>query len=102
MRASYWLIAGVLIAVAAVFVFWPSSVYRQSVPPGQYPLDAWRPEWTATKSVGLYRPRSAAGQDTLAPSGYRDAKMQIISKSCTLPIVAVRAHVPVRPTHLYA
>ena len=89
MRTSYWLVAGALVAAVVVIAFWPST-YRQSPsPPGQYPLDERRPEWEATQSVGLYRPRDAAGQDTLAPTGFRDAKMRSGGnrKACVLPTV---------------
>jgi len=90
MRTSYWLIAGALVAAVAIFAFWPVALYRQSAsPPGQYPLDTRRPELNAIQSVGLYRPRAMAGQDTLVPSEYKDAKMLCGGdrKSCTLPTV---------------
>ena len=92
MRTSYWLIAGALIAVSLAFAFWPSHTYRQKPsPPGQYPLDASRPEWTAIQSLGLYRPRGRSGQDTLAPSWTQDAKQSCggdrVTKPCTLPTV---------------
>lgn len=89
MRTSYWLVAGALVAAVVVIAFWPST-YRQSPsPPGQYPLDARRPEWEATQSVGLYRPVSSRDQDVLAPTGFRDAKMRSGGnrKACTLPTV---------------
>ena len=90
MRTSHWLVAGALVAAVAVIAFWPPSTYPQMPsPPGQYPLDARRPEWEATQSVGLYRPLTPTGQDTLAPSMYRDAKMRSGGnrKICTLPTV---------------
>ena len=90
MRASYWLITGALIVGVAVIAFWPTAVYRQSPsPPGQYPLDTWRPEWVATPSIGRYRPVSSRDQDLIGPTGYRDAKMRSGGnrKMCVLPTV---------------
>ena len=90
MRASYWLVAGVIVAVALVIAFWPAVSHRQSLSvPGQYPIDDHRAEWNAIQSVGLYRPRAMAGQDLLVPSGYQDSKMRCGGdrKSCTLPTV---------------
>ena len=89
MRASYWLVAGILIAAVAVIAFWPVAVFRRNLsPPGQYPLDSWRPQWNATPSIGRYRPVSSRDQDVLVASGYRDAKMRSSDrKTCTLPSV---------------
>ena len=88
MRASYWLVAGILIAAVAVIAFWPVDFRQNPSPPGQYPLNSWRPQWTATPSIGRYRPVSSRDQDALTASGYRDAKMRSSDrKICTLPSV---------------
>ena len=77
MRSSYWLVIGAIVAAALAIAYWPSGSHHVSrAPPGQYPLHETRPEWSATQSVGLYRPRgSDKFQDSLAPSSFMDAKM---------------------------
>lgn len=90
MRTSYWLVAGALAIAVAVIAFWPAASYKQDPsPPGQYPLDARRPNWEATLSVGRYRPISNRDQDTLTGTGFRDVKMRTGGdrKTCTLPSV---------------
>jgi len=103
MRDSYWLVGAGLLCVALAFAFWPAASYRQSPsPPGQYPLENRRPQWSATESTGLYRPRGSGYQDALMRTGFMDAKMSCggdrFNKICTLP--TVRYISPYEPTIL--
>ena len=78
MRVSFWmLIAAIVLALFAfvVGVFGPNAV----VPPGQYPLTDRPAFWPSTPSVGLYHPRHLSGENTIAPSFIKDAKL-----SCAL------------------
>ena len=96
MRSSYWLLIGALVAATVAIAVWPSSSSSsQYAVPGQYPIDARRPQWSATPSVGKYRPRVKGLQDAIAPSRFVDAKtscgsVRVLGRgrdACTLPTV---------------
>jgi hypothetical protein len=96
MRSTYWLLVGALVAATVAVALWPSSMQRAAASvPGQYPIDARRPQWSATPSVGKYRPRVKGLQDAIAPTGFVDAKTSCGSvrtlgrgrDPCTLPTV---------------
>ena len=52
-----WIAIGIILALALTLVnmFSSGHVY-DATPPGQYPLDKRRPQWTSVQSVGRYRP----------------------------------------------
>lgn len=96
MRSAVWILGGLMIMAVIALQMWSSTHSMYSpVPPGQYPLDENRPEWSSTPAVGRYRPRKSAGQDTLAATGFMDAKRSCGDgrvrgrEICTLPTVPV-------------
>ena len=89
MRPAYWIVGGLLILAIALVTMMPSVVPSfDSSPPGQYPLDQSRPQWTATPSVGLYRPQGDLGSDRIHDKT-ADAKFLCSSVGvCSLPTVS--------------
>jgi len=72
MRTAAWLVIAVLLAAAAALTWWqttPAAFAAAPVPPGQYPLDAPRPEWPATDRTRPYSPAAGMGSDTVAGAG---------------------------------
>ena len=93
MRAAHWIVVGLLVIAAVMMTHWftrRASWSQEAAVPGQYPLNHRRPEWPATESVGLYRPRSGQWpQDALKRSGHRDAKQLCgDSRFCDRPSVS--------------
>jgi hypothetical protein len=69
MRPAAWLVIVALLAAAAALTWWqttPAAFAAIPVPPGQYPLDAPRPEWPATDRTRPYSPAAGMGSDAVA------------------------------------
>ena len=66
MRLAAWLIVALVVA-AAVLIWWhstPAAAFAVvPVPPGQFPLDAPRPEWPASSHTVSYSPAQGMGSD---------------------------------------
>jgi hypothetical protein len=77
MRTIYWILASVVI-VAAYVVFNGSVSVSGYVVPGQYPATERPAFWPAVQAVGLYRPRSMMGDDSLSGKGETDAKLACV------------------------
>lgn len=60
------LVAVVLLAATiTLFFVWPylMGLFKDPVPPGQYPLDEPRPEWTGRQRIRQYRPTPGMGSN---------------------------------------
>jgi hypothetical protein len=75
------LVAAIVVAVAAFFLY----VYIQSLPaasvPGQYPINERRPTYSGATVTKSYSPSSDMGSDTLEPSYTVDEKMRCATSS---------------------
>lgn len=74
MRAVYWILVVLLACAAYVIV---SDRPTHAVPSGQYSVTERSAFWPSVQAVGLYRPRSMMGDDSLALSS-RDAKLACV------------------------
>jgi hypothetical protein len=59
------------ILITHMYITNSSSSYS---PPGQYPINATRPQWPVTERVAYYRPGAAMGSDMVSFPGGSDAK----------------------------
>lgn len=95
MRATAWIVIAVLFVAAAVLTWWtstPPAFASEPTPPGQYPLDARRPEWPATERVRPYSPAAGMGSDAIGTgAGGAAAPPKAVcgrrpAQGCPLPI----------------
>ena len=92
MRAAVWIVVILLLLGAVVLTVWPT--HKVAAAPGQYPLHKKRFNWSATPSLGLYRP-IGMGSDTVGFSTGDDKFVCGTSKTCRLPTVPyVEPYVP--------
>jgi hypothetical protein len=68
MRPAAWIVVAALFVAAAVLTWWtttPAAFAAEPTPPGQYPLNAPRPEWPATERTRPYSPAAGMGSDAI-------------------------------------
>jgi hypothetical protein len=69
-----------LILGVVFFLIWPGVRRLFSlVPPGQYPLDADRPEWTAAERVRPFQPSATMGSDIPASANVTGPKVACVT-----------------------
>lgn len=76
MRTILWILLAIAL-MAAYIVFHRQAISESAVPPGQYPLQETA-FWPAVQAVGLYRPRSKMGDDTLFGKEETSAKLACV------------------------
>jgi hypothetical protein len=70
-----FLFVSVILLVGILIVFLSGDNYNNSQStPGQYPINARRPQWPVTERVAYYRPGAAMGSDMVTFPGGADAK----------------------------
>jgi hypothetical protein len=69
-----------LILGVVFFLVWPGVRQLFSpVPPGQYPLDTARPEWTAAERVRPYQPGPSMGSDVPTSANVTGPKVACVT-----------------------
>jgi hypothetical protein len=84
MRVAVTLILGFLIVGLIALTLWPMGTAKpfDPSPPGQYPLDAPRPEWPASERVKAYKPAASLGSNTVSFSSVSPKVRCALSTTC--------------------
>jgi hypothetical protein len=84
MRSIVTTIIGFLIIGLIALALWPMGAATpfDPSPPGQYPLDAPRPEWPASERVKAYKPAASLGSNTVNFSSGAPKVRCALSRTC--------------------
>ena len=77
MEARTFVILTLILGLAAIAVYMFASVSttrQKPSPPGQYPLDAERPQWPVKEATKSYAPAKSMGSDVVVSTDVKPAK----------------------------